>query len=109
MARPAASTASIRPSPTPAVRRANKVTGDIVFTTPRFATNGDLLTPAYATVILNGVVLQNHQAFRGATNWRVPGHYTTHDAQMPLALQYHNNSVAFRNIWVRPVPQDNEP
>lgn len=82
---------------------------DIIFTTPRFDDKGNLTRPAYATVILNGVVLQNHQAFRGATNWRVPGKYTAHPDQMPLALQFHNNSVAFRNIWVRTVPEDNEP
>ena len=87
----------------------NWETYDIVFTAPRFAADGKLVSPAYATVTLNGVVVQNHQAFRGATNWRSPGKYNAHDALMPLALQYHNNSVSFRNIWVRPVPLDNEP
>ena len=82
---------------------------DIVFTTPRFDDQGNLTRPAYVTVILNGVVVQNHQAFRGATNWRVPGKYTAHAPEMPLALQFHNNPVAFRNIWVRSVPEDNEP
>ena len=61
------------------------------------------------TVLLNGVLLQNHQAFRGATNWRSPGKYTPHGPTGPLGLQYHKNSVAFRNIWVRPMPLDNEP
>ena len=67
------------------------------------------MSPAYVTVILNGVVLQNHQAFRGATNWKSTGKYTPHSAELPLALQYHKNSVSFRNIWVRPVPLVNEP
>jgi hypothetical protein len=84
-------------------------TYDIVFNVPHFGANGELLSPAYVTVILNGVVVQNHQAFRGATNWRVPGTYTPHGPTGPLALQYHNNSVSFRNIWVRPVPVVNEP
>ena len=84
-------------------------TYDIIFTAPHFGANGEVTTPAYVTVTLNGVVLQNHQAFRGATNWRVPGKYTAHAAELPLALQYHNNSVSFRNIWVRPVPAVNEP
>jgi hypothetical protein len=84
-------------------------TYDCIFTAPRFGANGEVLSPAYLTAMLNGVVVQNHQAFRGATDWRVPGKYTQHAAELPLALQYHNNSVAFRNIWVRNVPLVNEP
>jgi hypothetical protein len=84
-------------------------TYDIIFNVPHFGTNGDLLSPGYVTVFHNGVVAQNHQAIRGATNWRVPGKYTPHGPTGPLALQYHNNSVSFRNIWVRPVPVVNEP
>ena len=87
----------------------NWETYDIIFTAPRFDADGKVISPAYATVTLNGVVVQNHQAFRGPTNWRTVGKYTAHDALMPLALQYHNNSVSFRNIWVRAVPFVNEP
>jgi Domain of Unknown Function (DUF1080) len=84
-------------------------TYDIIFTAPRFDAEGKVVSPAYATVILNGVVVQNHQAFRGATNWKSPGKYKAHAAELPIALQYHNNSVSFRNIWARPVPLVNEP
>jgi hypothetical protein len=84
-------------------------TYDIIFNVPHFDEKGNLLTPAYATVIQNGVVVQNHQAIRGDTNWRVPGTYTPVGPTGPLALQYHNNSVSFRNIWIRPVPVVNEP
>lgn len=84
-------------------------TYDCIFTAPRFGANGELLSPAYLTAILNGVVVQNHQAFRGATNWRVPGKYAPHAAELPLLLQYHDNSVSFRNLWVRSVPLVNEP
>ncbi len=84
-------------------------TYDIIFNVPHFDADGKLLTPAYATVILNGVVVQNHQAIRGETNWRVPGSYTQKVSTGPIALQYHNNSVSFRNIWVRPVQVVNEP
>lgn len=82
---------------------------DIIFTAPHFSPEGKLITPAYATVFLNGVVTQNHQTIRGDTSHRVLGTYTSHAETGPLGLQYHNNSVAFRNIWVRPVPLDNEP
>ena len=84
-------------------------TYDIIFTTPHFDAAGKLTTPAYATVILNGVVVQNHQAIRGDTNHRTVGKYTSHDSTGPIALQYHHNSVSFRNIWVRPVPLVIEP
>lgn len=84
-------------------------TYDCIFTAPRFGANGEVLSPAYLTAMLNGVVVQNHQAFRGATDWRVSGKYTPHEEKLPLALQYHKNSVSFRNIWVRNVPLVNEP
>jgi hypothetical protein len=84
-------------------------TYDILFNVPHFDADGKLVSPAYVTVFFNGVAVQNHQAVRGETNWRVPGEYKTHVSTGPLALQYHNNSVSFRNIWVRPVPVVNEP
>lgn len=84
-------------------------TYDIIFNVPHFDANGKLVTPAYATVIFNGVVVQNHQAIRGDTNWRVPGNYSSTAMTGPLALQYHGNSVAFRNIWVRPIAVVNDP
>lgn len=84
-------------------------TYDIIFNVPHFNGKGKVITPAYVTVILNGVVVQNHQAYRGASNWKSPGKYAAHGPTGPLALQYHSNPVSFRNIWVRPVPVVNEP
>jgi hypothetical protein len=84
-------------------------TYDIIFNVPHFDADGQLVTPAYVTVIHNGVVAQNHQAIRGATNWKSPGKYTPHGPTGPIALQFHNNPVAFRNIWVRSVPVVNDP
>ncbi|HTY87213.1 MAG TPA: DUF1080 domain-containing protein [Candidatus Acidoferrum sp.] len=84
-------------------------TYDIVFNVPHFNDKGEVTAPGYVTVIYNGVVVQNHQAIRGETNWRVPGKYTAHGPTGPLSLQYHNHPVRFRNIWVRPMPVVNEP
>jgi len=84
-------------------------TYDILFTAPRFDANGELVSPAYVTVIFNGVVVQNHQSIRGTTNHKSPGKYMKHSQTGPLALQYHHSPVAFRNIWVRPVSSMDEP
>ncbi|MBU6410207.1 MAG: DUF1080 domain-containing protein [Verrucomicrobia bacterium] len=84
-------------------------TYDIIFNVPHFDAHGQLLSPAYVTVIQNGVVVQNHQAIRGDTNWRSPGVYTPTGPTGPLALQFHNHPVRYRNIWVRPVAVVNDP
>ena len=84
-------------------------TYDIIFNVPHFNDQGGVTTPGYVTVIYNGVVVQNHQAIRGDTNWRVPGKYIAHGPTGPLALQFHSHPVRFRNIWVRPIRVVNEP
>jgi len=84
-------------------------TYDLTFNVPHFNDHGELVSPGYVTVYFNGVMVQNHQAIRGATNWKSPGKYAPTGPTGPLALQYHNNPVAFRNIWVRPVPVVDEP
>jgi hypothetical protein len=61
-------------------------TYDIIFNVPHFGPNGEVLSPGYVTVFHNGVVAQNHQAIRGATNWRSPGKYTPHGPSGPLAF-----------------------
>lgn len=76
---------------------------DIVFERPRFAADGKLESPAFVTVFLNGVLVQNRQAMLGTTIWRkVPG-YEAHGAAAPIQLQDHDSPVSFRNIWVRPL------
>ena len=84
-------------------------TYDIIFNVPLFSPSGELLSPGYVTVIHNGVVAQNHQAIRGTTNHKSLGKYTPHGPTGPIALQYHHDEVAFRNIWVRPIKVNNEP
>ncbi|HMP83416.1 MAG TPA: DUF1080 domain-containing protein [Verrucomicrobiota bacterium] len=84
-------------------------TYDILFTAPRFSADGKLVSPAHVTAILNGVVVQNHQAYRGSTDWRKSAKYSPHEPELPIGLQYHNNTILFRNIWVRPIPQAEEP
>ncbi len=73
---------------------------DIFFEAPRF--DGDkLLKPAYLTVVLNGVVVQNHQAAMGPTVYRQVAKYVPQPAEDSLVLQNHRSEVRFRNIWIR--------
>jgi len=75
-------------------------TYDILFTAPRFD-GEELISPAYVTVIHNGVLVQNHTAYLGATVWKKLPKYTAHPEKLPLELQDHNNPVRYRNIWIR--------
>ena len=78
-------------------------TYDIAFTAPRFDKDGKVVTPAYATVFLNGVLVQNHTEIIGAVAFRAVGTYSPHREKGPLVLQDHGNPVRFRNIWVREI------
>src|SRR5690606_4354292 len=74
---------------------------DILFTAPRFADDGELLTPAYITVLHNGVVIHNHYEIQGTTSYTAPPSYSKHADRLPFSIQNHGNPVRFRNIWVR--------
>lgn len=76
-------------------------TYDIIFTAPSFRVNGELETPAYITVLHNGVVALNHFEILGSTGYTAAPSYTPHAEKAPLSLQFHNDPVRFRNIWVR--------
>jgi hypothetical protein len=78
---------------------------DIVFERPRFGPDGELLRPAYVTAFLNGVLVQNRQAFLGPTSWRAVAKYEPHGDAGPIHIQDHNSPVSFRNIWVRRLPE----
>lgn len=75
---------------------------DIVWIAPRFA--GDtLVSPAYVTVFLNGVLLHLMKELQGPTQHRKVAEYKPHPLVGPLKLQDHNDLVRFRNIWYRPL------
>jgi len=77
-------------------------TYDIVFEAPEFK-DGKVVKPAFATVLHNGVLVQNHQSFQGPTVWRKLARYKPHPGKLPLKLQDHGDPVSFRNIWIRPL------
>jgi hypothetical protein len=78
---------------------------DIVFTAPRFK-EGKLHRPAVVTVFHNGVVVHHARAFDGPTNHKKIDPYTPDVARGPIALQDHGNPVRFRNVWLRPLPEE---
>jgi hypothetical protein len=84
-------------------------TYDIYFRRPRFRSDGSLRSPARATVVLNGVLVQNNEIIYGPTAPTPPYRYAAHADSLPLTLQDHGQPVRFRNIWVRRIPERPEP
>jgi hypothetical protein len=76
-------------------------TYDIIYKAPSFDTEGKLVTPAYVTVIHNGILVQNHVEVKGSTVYEGQPEYQAHNEKMPLQLQEHSNPVSYRNIWIR--------
>lgn len=77
-------------------------TYDVIWTAPRFAPDGALISPAYVTALHNGVLVQNHVALQGETVYAGKPSYRKH-GPAPIKLQNHGDAVSFRNIWVRPL------
>ena len=76
---------------------------DVIWTAPRFATDGSVQTPAYVTALFNGVLIQNHFELKGETVYVGPPFYKAYD-RAPIKLQAHGDRsepISFRNIWVR--------
>ncbi len=85
-------------------------TYDIVFESPRWSDQGKLEKKAVITVLHNGLLAQNHYELIGttdgigATPWRSLSKYSApHPPEVFIQLQYHNNPVRFRNIWIRKI------
>ena len=74
---------------------------DIIFTAPRFNSDGSLKSPAYVTAFHNGVLIQNHFELEGPTAYIGKSRYFQHPEKMPLRLQDHGDLVRYRNIWIR--------
>ncbi len=81
-------------------------TYDVVFHGPRFDTDGKLLRPARATVLHNGVLVQDDSELTGPTAHKARPPYQAHAPKLPLQLQDHNHPVRFRNIWIRELEEE---
>ena len=78
-------------------------TYDVVWTAPTFNSDGSLKTPAYATVLFNGVLVENHFELKGQTLYIGKPFYKKYDSA-PVKLQAHGDKsepISFRNIWIR--------
>jgi hypothetical protein len=78
-------------------------TYDVVWTAPTFNDDGSLKTPAYVTVLFNGVLVQNHFELKGQTLYIGQPFYKKYD-RAPIKLQAHGDKsepLSYRNIWVR--------
>jgi hypothetical protein len=80
-------------------------TYDIIWKCPRFDDAKKLVSPAFITVLHNGVLVQNHFQLEGDTPFDRAPHYVAHPDKGPIRLQYHGNPVKFRNIWVREIKE----
>ncbi|MGH8296077.1 MAG: 3-keto-disaccharide hydrolase [Steroidobacteraceae bacterium] len=103
---PGAVYAQTPPMVLPVMRPGKWQSLDIFFDAPRFR-GKTLLSPPYVTVLLDGVVVQDHQEIFGNTSAnRIPLGFVTRTDRGPVGLQDHGEAssiVAFRNIWVRPL------
>lgn len=76
---------------------------DVVWTAPRFRSDGSLESPAFVTVFWNGVLVQNHFQLQGQTLYRGKPFYKAY-SEAPIKLQAHGDPsqpISYRNIWVR--------
>jgi hypothetical protein len=77
---------------------------DVAWTAPKFAADGSLQTPAYATVFFNGILVENHFELKGETVYVGQPKYGKAFDGAPIKLQAHGDGsapISFRNIWVR--------
>ncbi len=82
---------------------------DIVFHPPKFDATGAVLDRASITVFHNGVLVQDHWLFEGATGFGRRAQFKPHPDTGHILLQDYGIPIQFRNIWVRPLPARTAP
>jgi Domain of Unknown Function (DUF1080) len=76
---------------------------DITFVPPVY--DGEkVMTPAKLTLFHNGICVQNGESYIGPTQHiNLATYPQTHPLTAPISLQFHQDPMEFRNIWVRPL------
>ncbi len=80
-------------------------TYDIVFMRPLFDEQGNCVRKARITLLHNGVCVHNNLQIEGATAHKTKARYSAH-GEGPIVLQDHGNPIAYRNIWIRELPEE---
>lgn len=78
---------------------------DIIYTAPIFKADGTYLYKPYITVLLNGVLVEDHFEIQGTTEYIGLPQVKKH-GDGPIILQAHGDKsqpISFRNIWIRPL------
>jgi hypothetical protein len=76
---------------------------DLTFEPPVYE-GEKVIKPAKLTLFHNGVCLQNGESYLGPSQHKVLASYPPkHPLTGPISLQWHNDPIEFRNIWVRPL------
>ena len=99
---------------TPPLVNASKPPGewqtyDIIWEAPKWDENKKLIKKAYVTVLHNGVVVHHRRELWGDTRYRGVGNYDNVQPTGFLELYEHGNAVRFRNIWIRPLGEYDNP
>ena len=76
-------------------------TYDVIYTAPRFKSDGSVDYPARMTVFHNGVLIQNNSIIQGLTLYIGIHGYEEAHGDDAITLQDHGNRTQFRNIWIR--------
>ena len=91
------------PLANPARKPGEWETYDVIWTAPTFNGDGSVKSPAYVTVLFNGVLVENHYQLKGETLYIGQPFYRPYTSA-PIKLQAHGDKsepISYRNIWVR--------
>jgi len=78
---------------------------DVIWTAPRVAPDGTLISAPRVTLFHNGVLVHHNAELIGETGWLTREGFQAHPEKQPIALQDHGNPMRYRNIWVLPLAQ----
>lgn len=84
-------------------------TYDIVFEAPRWDAEKKLVKKGALTVFHNGVVVHNRRELLGRTQHQAAPAYGKPQEKGFIELYEHGNPVRFRNVWIRPLGEYDQP